>query len=125
MTIRWRLLIGVGAAPLALAARWIDPAVSAFVPPCAIYAMAGWYCTGCGTARAVHALAHGRFLDALHLNALAVIVLPLAAAALIDVRLDVFRRLGPRATWLALAVILIFGLIRNIPLFPFVLLAPR
>lgn len=120
-----RLLIALAAFPLAGLFRYADPAVSVLFPPCAVYALTGWYCSGCGTARALHALAHGQVGAALQFNALAVMILPLALLALIDVRLDPFARFGRRAVWLLLAAIVAFGLARNIPAYPFVLLAPR
>jgi hypothetical protein len=39
--------------------------------------MTGIYCAGCGATRALHALLHGRVLNALHDNALFISALPL------------------------------------------------
>ena len=120
-----RLLLGLAALPSALLLRSVDPAVSGLFPPCAILTITGWYCSGCGTARALHALSHGHFLAAFQLNALAVVVAPLVLLAIAGDRTDVFRRLGSRAIWMLLAVIVLFGVLRNIPAWPFDLLAPR
>ena len=38
----------------------VDPNVAGHYPTCPILAVTGWYCPGCGTLRAVHALAQSR-----------------------------------------------------------------
>jgi hypothetical protein len=55
---------------------WFDPNGHPFYPPCPLFATTGIYCAACGVTRSIHALLHGRFLDALHDNALFVVLLP-------------------------------------------------
>ena len=46
---------------------------------CPIYAATGVYCPGCGSVRAFESLASGDVLDALHNNAVTVLLLPIVA----------------------------------------------
>ena len=55
----------------------VDPNRHAVYPQCLLYQTTGIYCAGCGATRAVHALLHGRVLEALRDNALFVTALPL------------------------------------------------
>jgi hypothetical protein len=79
----------------------------------------------------VHALLHGRLLAALGLNGLFVLALPLMVAAwLARVRRAGWREalridnIPPRMFWVAGAVIVAFGVLRNVPIAPFTLLRP-
>jgi len=56
----------------------VDPNRHAVYPQCLLYKATGIYCAGCGATRAVHALLHGRVLEALHDNAFVISALPLA-----------------------------------------------
>src|SRR5476651_2648978 len=55
----------------------VDPSRHAVYPQCLLYNATGLYCAGCGATRAIHALLHGRVIEALHDNALFVAALPL------------------------------------------------
>jgi hypothetical protein len=55
----------------------VDPNRHAVYPQCLLYNATGIYCAGCGVTRAIHALLHGRVIEALHDNALFVAALPL------------------------------------------------
>src|ERR1700743_2055126 len=55
----------------------VDPSRHAVYPQCLLYQTTGIYCAGCGATRAIHALLHGRVVEALHDNALFVAALPL------------------------------------------------
>ncbi len=52
------------------------PAEYSFYPRCPFHAAFGILCPGCGGTRAVAALLHGRWLEALHFNALIVLLTP-------------------------------------------------
>jgi hypothetical protein len=54
----------------------VDPNQAGHYPTCPFLLLTGYYCPGCGTLRAVHALAHADPATALGLNPLAVAVLP-------------------------------------------------
>ena len=55
----------------------VDPTRHAVYPQCLLYHATGIYCAGCGATRAIHALLHGRVIEALHDNALLVGAMPL------------------------------------------------
>ena len=49
-------------------------------PACPIRALTGWRCPGCGTTHALAAMLAGRWTDAWHYNAMAVVAYPVLAA---------------------------------------------
>jgi hypothetical protein len=99
---------------------------------CALFRITGVYCPGCGATRATHQLLHGELISAVRYNALWVLALPIAVYCVVsEVRsLTVGRPLpgNPvRNRWFlagAFTVAVLFGLLRNMPVYPFVLLAP-
>jgi hypothetical protein len=108
-----------------------DPSDSDFYPSCPFYALTGLYCPGCGTMRAGHALLHGHLGEALGLNPLMVLMLPLLCYSLMSyVTFGVRGRplpgvlASPFSGWLVLGTILAYWVLRNIPFYPFCLLAP-
>ncbi len=124
------MLLAVGAGATALVLARIDPgAKGSLLPPCPFHALTGWFCPGCGSTRALHALVHGDVVQALAMNPLLVVVLPLLAwMALSAAGLPApGRRIlapivaNPRM-WLA--VLLGYWLLRNLPWMPFAWLAP-
>lgn len=111
--------------------RAFDPANSGVFPPCPLHYLTGWYCPGCGSLRAIHQLLLGNFSHAWALNPLAMILLPfvfygLASQALLEVRgrglpEPILSGFSIRALC---GVIVLYGILRNIPLYPFDRLAP-
>ncbi len=130
-SLRWLAL----AAPVVLAALgllwWIDPRELA-LPLCSFHHLTGWHCPGCGATRATHELLHGHMIAALHDNALWVVSLPLLAYVTASAALRSGRGLPPRcdlskSPWFFLgvaAVAVVFGVLRNVPHYPFTLLVP-
>jgi hypothetical protein len=59
---------------------FVDPLTSPFASPCLFTAILGVHCPGCGSLRALHALAHGDLKAALDSNKPLVCILPLAGA---------------------------------------------
>ena len=122
----------LAAATLALVSlRVFDPATSGVFPPCPLHALTGWYCPGCGSLRAFHQLLHGNLANALALNPFAVIVSPFLAYGTVSYAVFVLRgKYLPRvflpAFWIRAlcAAIVVFGILRNIPAYPWSLLAP-
>jgi Protein of unknown function (DUF2752) len=99
----------------------VDPSVAGHYPTCPFLAVTGWYCPGCGTLRAVHALGHGDLMTAWARNPLAVVGL---AYLLVTWALWLERTAtGRRPSWLAppwvlycvLGAILMFWVLRNLP----------
>jgi Protein of unknown function (DUF2752) len=108
-----------------------DPATSGVFPPCPLLYLTGWYCPGCGSLRAMHQLLHGNLSAAWALNPLTVLLLPfltygIASYALFEIRGQHLPRLFLPAVWIRgfCAMIILFGIARNIPIHPFDLLAP-
>ena len=97
------------------------PAQSRFYPACPIHQYLGILCPGCGATRALAALLHGRFVEALRLNALFVLLLPAMLALAIEsyrraLRTGSFRWPQPPAAALytTLAAAAIFTVARNL-----------
>lgn len=86
MASAMRRRFSAGVAALALLAgivavlRFVEPVETPGFPRCPVYAMTGLQCPGCGTARALHALASGNPLSALRLNAFLAFVIPILVA---------------------------------------------
>jgi hypothetical protein len=108
---------------------FLNPATTWFFPPCFFHKLTGLYCPGCGSTRALHCLLHGELREALHYNALFVLIFPLLGIVyLVSIihRRSSTTTSGRQWCWLALLVTLIvlFGVVRNIRRVPFSLLAP-
>ena len=108
-----------------------NPARSILFPPCPFHALTGLYCPGCGSLRAVHQLSHGNLGSAFGLNPLMIILLPFMGYAFISYATITFgkQRLAIITApaylgWLMLIVIVLYGIFRNIPYYPFYILAP-
>ena len=109
----------------------LEPGSSGLYPPCPFLALTGLYCPGCGTLRALHQLTLGHPVAALDLNPLMVLLLPfvayfLASQAMLAVTGQPLRRffVRPELILALLGVVLAYGVLRNIPAYPFILLAP-
>lgn len=119
--VRKRLLIAVMAVGAVVLLGRFDPEKTVWFPKCVLVQTTGIYCPGCGTSRALHALMEGRVADALRMNALMIVALPLLATMFI--RPEWFRR--PWIGWTAFGVLLGYAILRNLPMWPFHLLAPH
>jgi len=112
--------------------RVFDPARSGIFPPCPVHYLTGLYCPGCGSLRAIHALLHGDLRQALAMNSLTVILLPfIGYGSALEIFAEVRERPSPGMMLSATSIrvlglfIVIFGVARNLPLYPFDMLAPR
>jgi hypothetical protein len=100
-----------------------NPAVSRVFPPCPLHWLTGLYCPGCGSLRATHLLLHGNLAGAFKMNPLMVISLPLVGLLIIRYRSSwAYSKWLP---WTAFVILTFYGIARNIPTWPFILLAPR
>lgn len=61
---------------------WLDPARYVFMPKCIFRMLTGWDCPGCGLQRAVHALLHGRFGEAVQYNYFLLLGIPYVLAVM-------------------------------------------
>ncbi|MGI8812387.1 MAG: DUF2752 domain-containing protein [Pyrinomonadaceae bacterium] len=123
---------GVAVCVAGAAAVWyFDPSSSNFFPVCPLYSLTGYACPGCGLTRGFHALFHGDILTALDYNAL----IPMFAGFLGYLFLSMFlvavrgrgltmgKMNGP-LLWMVFGLLLVFGVARNIPAYPFSILFP-
>jgi hypothetical protein len=108
-----------------------NPSETAFFPKCPIYSFTGFYCSGCGSQRAIHQFLHGNILEGLKYNVLvlllAVVILYDWLVKLIDVLFNkkITNLLhNPKTTYLILLIVVLFGILRNITIFPFTVLSP-
>ncbi len=92
-----------------------------WLPRCVFHEVTGLHCPGCGTTRALHALLHGQVGAALGLNLLTVLLLPLLGWWAFGRREILWK---PWLGWTLLGVVVAFGVMRNVPQYPFTLLAP-
>lgn len=117
------LLTAIGVSGLAALLFFFAPEQHAFYPRCMLYTLTGWQCPGCGGLRATHHLLHGRFVTAFHYNPLLLLLLPILGIILIS---HLLRAVTGRSftnpfqqtvwIWLLLIVVLLFGILRNLPL---------
>lgn len=105
---------------------------SSFMPPCLFHKFTGLHCVGCGMTRATHAALNGRFVEAFQYNPLGIFLLPLA---LFGIALEILAwvrgstggprlRMGRTGLWVLFWLVLGFWVLRNIPVWPFTILAP-
>jgi hypothetical protein len=110
---------------------YFNPVTAGFFPVCPLYSIFGINCPGCGLTRGFHALFNGDILAALHYNALIPIYVFIFSYLLLSMILIAARGRGlpwkifpPSAFFGFLILALIFAVLRNIPVYPFTLLAP-
>jgi hypothetical protein len=130
-----RVFAGAGAAA-AIAGAFVvgrfNPVSAGFFPACPLHALTGFNCPGCGLTRGFHALfSSGDVLAALHFNALLPVYLFVFAyffVALLSIaargRAPAFNIFRPNLIWSFLIISVVFGVVRNFPVYPFTLLAP-
>ncbi|MFI5792186.1 DUF2752 domain-containing protein [Streptomyces sp. NPDC051677] len=106
-------------AVVALAAALFDPTRPGRFPTCPFRALTGLDCPGCGSLRALHELTHGHALAAVDHNALLVVFLPFGVVVWLRAVTG-----APAAwvlpVWAARAVpvvVVLWAVIRNLPLF--------
>src|SRR6476660_8733928 len=118
-----------GAAAIILL-RVFDPATAGVFPPCPLRYLTGFYCPGCGSLRAMHALLHGELGRAWAMNPLMIVTLPfvtygLVSEALLELRGRRLPEVRLPASWIRAfcVVVILYAVARNLPLYPFDLLA--
>jgi hypothetical protein len=109
----------------------IDPASSSFYPPCLFHAFTKLHCPGCGSLRAIHQLLHGNIAAAFCLNPLTVSLNPFFGYAFLSYVVRMINGNGLPTIfipaiwiWAFLGFVILFAFLRNIPIYPFFLLAP-
>jgi hypothetical protein len=100
-------------------------------PPCIFHSLTGLYCPGCGMTRAMHTLLNGNFIKAFWYNPLFFTFLPLfiymgavQLKALIRTGKTKVIKLPYQLIILIVTMVFLFWILRNIPYYPFIYLAP-
>ena len=110
----------------------LDPAEHVIFPRCVFHTITGYYCPGCGSQRAVHSLLHLNFAGVIGNNFL---FLPAALLVAYHYIHPVLNRVlnwklpnvfyAKNTPWIIFGVIILFWILRNIPVSPFSVLAPE
>lgn len=108
-----------------------NPATSGLFPPCPFLWLTGFYCPGCGSLRAFHQLLHGNLRAAFAFNPFAVLAFPFLAygsaswvSFLVRGKYLAQVFLPGWVIWALCFTVVLFGIFRNLPVYPFNLLAP-
>ena len=99
---------------------------------CPLYMLLHIYCPGCGSGRASYSIVHLRPVEAFRYNPLFVIALPFLSYYILAQYLRYvfgFTKLpmvhpGKKTMLVILVAVIAFFILRNIPFYPFTLLAP-
>ena len=120
------LLVAAGA--LLLLYFFVEPK-NGILPKCFFHELTGLYCPGCGVQRSFHALLNGHVLTAIDYNMLFILFLPLIIFFILAFSLG---RKHPATSFIykpvfsftVVIVVISFWALRNIPIMPFLWLAP-
>ena len=120
------LLVAAGA--LLLLYFFVEPK-NGILPKCFFHELTGLYCPGCGVQRSFHALLNGHVLTAIDYNLLFILFLPLIIFFILAFSLG---RKHPATSFIykpvfsftVVIVVISFWALRNIPIMPFLWLAP-
>jgi hypothetical protein len=115
--------VGALALGVTAVAAWHDPYRSGAYLGCPFYLLTGLYCPICGSTRALYDLAHLNLSAAWGMNPLFVLVVPLLVVTWLrwgvrswrSVAGSGFRPLSPRRALVGLVVLVVFGILRNVP----------
>lgn len=136
--MRWsrRILLvfaaAVGIPAVATLVYHFPPSEYKFYPPCPLNKITGLHCPGCGATRCVGALVRGDFEQAFAYNPMFILLLPLIAYGLWRSGYRSWTgRIAPGyvvpewALKVLIVVLAAYFIARNIPVYPFDLLAPH
>ena len=110
----------------------LDPFKNALFPRCVFNSLTGYFCPGCGSQRAIHNLLHLNFAGVVQNNFL---LLPAIVLIIYHYSRTFFNRklklnlpnifYFKKTPWIIFGVIMLFWILRNIPCYPFLMLAPH
>lgn len=129
--INWLILSCILLVACTAVLYFFNPAQHGFYPTCMFYKTTGLLCPGCGTLRAMHQLLHGHIEAAFRFNALIVSSLPLLALGCLQsaryrsMNKPAMAWVRPNWLWALLAILIIFGILRNLPGASHYFLAPQ
>lgn len=101
-------------------------------PVCLFHRWTGFHCVGCGMTRATFAMMHGDPVSAFRYNPLGMVLFPIAVLGSSMEAVGWARgkpvpwrlKVGPRGAVFLLFLVVAFWILRNLPWWPFTLLAP-
>jgi hypothetical protein len=109
----------------------LDPAEHILFPRCIFNTITGYYCPGCGSQRAIHSLLHFNLTGVVSYNALFIpAFLLIFYHYLHPILNNLFGSKLPNifyfksTPWIIFGFIIVFWVARNLPFFPFSVLAP-
>jgi hypothetical protein len=130
--IFWILLVSAGLFLSRILLIRFEDALRSWSPGCLFHRFTGLHCPGCGATRAFFAMLKGDFATAWRMNPLFLAAL---ALGIFLIGLEMLRkrgwapadglRLPTYSGWAIIACVAAFGILRNVPAWPFTLLAPH
>ncbi|NNK87678.1 MAG: DUF2752 domain-containing protein [Flavobacteriaceae bacterium] len=110
---------------------FFDPSETAIFPKCPFFWLTGLYCPGCGSQRAIFHILQGDIIGGIQYNILLALLGLILLYQLIYYVLNnrLKRQIRnwlymPMVTNTILIVVILFWILRNVPVYPFSLLAP-
>ena len=127
------VLLIIGGSALAYGVGTYPPNEQSFYPRCQLHSLTGLHCPGCGLTRSVHSLLNGQIGQAIAWNPLALVIVPLVGyLALRWLWYWAWEKPLPNSrrypTWFITVIgtiLVLFGILRNVPIEPFSRLAPH
>jgi hypothetical protein len=129
-----RVLAAAGVLAMAggsAAVAFVNPSTSNFFPICPLFALTGLACPGCGLTRGFHSLFHGDIISAIDFNALIPVWAAVFGWVFVSLLLLAVRGKGlpmwptnPKVLWVFTILLMTFGVLRNLPIYPFTILYP-
>lgn len=115
------LTTAAAATAAAVVVAFLDPYEPGHLPSCPILSLTGFYCTGCGSMRAVHSLMHLDVAAAWDMNPLLLLLAPFALATWVAWTVRAWT--GRPRTWAAppwavtavVVLLVVFTVGRNVP----------
>lgn len=118
---RWLWLLGAMIVAGLVVLYLFNPIEHAFYPACQFYKLTHLHCPGCGSLRALHQLTHGHVSAAFRSNPLLIASIPLFAW----IAIRKWRRstnpsanetpIRPAIAWAIFSIVMLFGVLRNLP----------
>lgn len=110
----------------------LDPNKVSLFPKCLFHSLTGAYCPGCGSQRALHSLLHFDIAGVVSYNFL---FLPASFLILYHYAHPVLNKAfkwklpnllyHTKTPWVIFMVVILFWIVRNLPWYPFCVLAPQ
>ena len=111
---------------------FLNPVEHQIFPKCTFHSLTGYHCPGCGSQRAIHSLLHFNFKGVISNN---ILFLPAMLLVLYHYIHPVLNRIFnwrlpnifyyKKLPWMIFIVVILFWILRNLPYYPFSVLAPN